>query len=1465
MKKKLLALLLIASIFTQVFPALIFAQDIPGYVFTPTSDGYELSRAESSTAFEITVPDTYNGLPVTSVAPGAFSALTGVYKITLPSSLKSINGSAFEYCASLAQIECSGSYYRSVDGVLYSADGTTLAAYPPAKTGGYTIASACVSVSDYAFFRSFGLTEIALQNVKTIGEYAFYSSSVSSVDLSGVSSVGAYAFSGSALKTVDIPSGISLGEYAFSGCRTLISARAGVLSKYAFAYCTALNEAAVTAGSIPDFAFSGCSSLEYIGIPASVTAIGTGAFYGASLKAVSVGNGVKSVGERAFYGNSGLMLYVPSGSAAIKYAEAEGINSTVNALTTRADGITVGVSNVTLKPGEYYTPNVKVGGTLGTYVLLSSAESKVTVNGTALTAKSVGEAVITAISTDGAYRAEFTVTVSDGEPVLESAHPYTNTFSNIYSYTVSGKPEKISVTFSLATHTEEDKDFIYIYNAKDAFVGAYTGSELAGKTLFIDGDTVKVKLVSDSVNGDYGFKIIKAVSVSALTAVSGITLSATELKLSAGETVKLDAKVVPSDAFPADLVYITSDRNVVTTDENGNLTAIRAGSVKITVCSNYYGVTSCCDVTVSENEYDGMLYTVSGDSATITFYRGSAQELSIPSEINGFAVTSIASGAFAYCLTLKTVNIPASVTSISNGAFAGCTSLTSFTVDSSSKSFAAQNGALYNYYKTTLYACPSGLTGEYTVVDGAVMIRDKAFSCCYGITKINLPSSMQTVSGLAFQYCTSLSELSASGSYLKTENGILYSADMTRLVYYPAAKTGDANVKDGVTKIADFAFVSCADTPRVTLPATVSAISTYAFCYAVTVERIDVASENKTYKSIDGVVYSLDGKTLYLVPNAYSGSLTVAPGTETIAEAALFNCSDITYIGLPDGLLKISDYSFFGAHSLYSLLLPDTVTTVSRPSFTSGLSVYFPPSVSSMTSVNCRAVCRTGSYAAQYCETNGLNYTYGYASYSDNSRILCGNDCKVTIKAADTGSSDIFTGRICSVYSVSASDGYTATDPNACTVVFKTEAEYAYLLTPSGVERLAAVFTDGYLSVSVPYACQIALCSSEIPDASALELRSLPNKTQYSFNEKFAEEGMELYYRDKTGKASVVTSGYTVDCDLSEVGTRRVDVTYMNMTVSFSVTVAESKISGSVKLSGSGAFGTVLTADTSAVAPAGASLSYQWYRAGTVVSSAKSKTYTVTQADIGYALSVRVSGINGYSGTLTSSGITAVKADPGAAQNPKVASKTTDTITLVALDGYEYCLSTDSGYRDSPVFTGLQPGTAYTVYQRIKETATQTASERTYLRVTTNGVYEMTSSVYNINKTNSTLSLVQPQTSVDTLLNGFKEKDYISVYKNGTKITGSEYVGTGCEVRLYNGSTLTQTLKVVITGDVNGDGKITLTDFVQHKNRIQTGKALSTVYEYACDINGDGKVTLTDFVQLKSVIQGTMKLEQNAY
>ncbi len=84
-------------------------------------------------------------------------------------------------------------------------------------------------------------------------------------------------------------------------------------------------------------------------------------------------------------------------------------------------------------------------------------------------------------------------------------------------------------------------------------------------------------------------------------AEAGITLSSTSKTLSIGDTFKLSA-TLNGDATGATLVYTSSDPSIATVDANGNIKALKAGTVVITVKTADGKYTATCTITVADGK-----------------------------------------------------------------------------------------------------------------------------------------------------------------------------------------------------------------------------------------------------------------------------------------------------------------------------------------------------------------------------------------------------------------------------------------------------------------------------------------------------------------------------------------------------------------------------------------------------------------------------------------------------------------------------------------------------------------------------------------------------------------------------------------------------------------------------------------------------------------------------------------------
>ncbi|MDR1094635.1 MAG: Ig-like domain-containing protein [Clostridiales bacterium] len=93
-----------------------------------------------------------------------------------------------------------------------------------------------------------------------------------------------------------------------------------------------------------------------------------------------------------------------------------------------------------------------------------------------------------------------------------------------------------------------------------------------------------------------------AVTVSSEISVIGVTVSNTAITLKAGETKQLSAAIDPGNATDKTVTWTSSDETVASVDENGLVTAKKAGIATIRATAADGGASATCDIQVTEDE-----------------------------------------------------------------------------------------------------------------------------------------------------------------------------------------------------------------------------------------------------------------------------------------------------------------------------------------------------------------------------------------------------------------------------------------------------------------------------------------------------------------------------------------------------------------------------------------------------------------------------------------------------------------------------------------------------------------------------------------------------------------------------------------------------------------------------------------------------------------------------------------------
>ena len=115
---------------------------------------------------------------VTSIEYNAFYNAYYLNSLTIPSGVWYISEDYFDSCSALGAIhvDAANSNYKSINGVLFSKDGSTILCCPAMKSGSYSIPNGVTTINSYAFDNCDLLMSVVVpSSVTTVATSAFYS------------------------------------------------------------------------------------------------------------------------------------------------------------------------------------------------------------------------------------------------------------------------------------------------------------------------------------------------------------------------------------------------------------------------------------------------------------------------------------------------------------------------------------------------------------------------------------------------------------------------------------------------------------------------------------------------------------------------------------------------------------------------------------------------------------------------------------------------------------------------------------------------------------------------------------------------------------------------------------------------------------------------------------------------------------------------------------------------------------------------------------------------------------------------------------------------------------------------------------------------------------------------------------------------------------------------------------------
>jgi len=183
------------------------------------------------------------------------------------------------------------------------------------------------------------------------------------------------------------------------------------------------------------------------------------------------------------------------------------------------------------------------------------------------------------------------------------------------------------------------------------------------------------------------------------------------------------------------------------------------------------------------------------DSLCITGYTGNGGDVSIPSEIDGKAVSTLGDELFWYKSELTSVTLPESLEYIGARVFQSCTSLT-----------------------------------QITIPDTVAEIGDACFLGCSSLAKMNVPANLVYVGSFAFDETPWVTQFDGCTSIILGGRVFYkYLADEDKVVIpdgvvcisdnaFDGKKLSFVKIPDSVAFIGDYAFYNCKNLKEIKLP-----------------------------------------------------------------------------------------------------------------------------------------------------------------------------------------------------------------------------------------------------------------------------------------------------------------------------------------------------------------------------------------------------------------------------------------------------------------------------------------------------------------------------------------------------------------------------------------------------------------------------------------------------------------------
>jgi len=337
-------------------------------------------------------------------------------------------------------------------------------------------------------------------------------------------------------------------------------------------------------------------------------------------------------------------------------------------------------------------------------------------------------------------------------------------------------------------------------------------------------------------------------------------------------------------------------------------------------------------------------YVLAGSKASIVNYLGQEESVIIPSEIDGYTVTSIAAYTFKDNARIKSVTIPENIAQIGNGAFSNCVNLKEINYNGTNCYFTSDTEKVFG-------GCSS--VTIINIGENVGVIPSNIFRGL-NISTITIPENVSYIGDTAFADCQHLKTINFNAIECN-RMGYYYPDEDPYPVFQNCSNVERITIGENVTIIPSAAFMGIAHLDSFTVPESVnymgncvfdesSSISTVYYnafdCYYSSY-YVDTENNYETWLSAFPPAMHIDsfyvGKTVNSIPYGlfkYMRHISyIKIDCEITTLGFIQGCEDLHEIILPDSIVEFSNEAFSDCTNLEKFNIPANLEKVGYNAF----------------------------------------------------------------------------------------------------------------------------------------------------------------------------------------------------------------------------------------------------------------------------------------------------------------------------------------------------------------------------------------------------------------------------------------------------------------------------------------------------------------------------------------------------